>query len=160
MAIKNPPAGTACVDITITTFLDIFNAVPIGTGRAVVHTMVMRAKHDRVSVPAIGRLAVKADAKKPPYKPVDILFTIVTPGYFPVGVALKEVFGVANPTPESAVGFVNFKQKNHHPDGNSFSITDDFDDLDANDLYELYIFVQNAQGDIGIIDPIIIHEPN
>jgi hypothetical protein len=147
------PLLKAVVDVTVNEFRDIFEASGVGPlERGTPHSMAMRQGHPQVSIDSYGNIAIK------PYGAT--LEFVVSEGYYPIGIAFKLLSGVTNPDDEERLGQLNFSQLRVRPENHSLSVTDEFKDLEGDNRYKFSILIQRgSDGQIGIIDPGIVHQP-
>jgi hypothetical protein len=144
------------IDFDVTSFINVFTADGPIEARLTGHRMRLKRPHPKVSVdPKDSEMLIV----KP--RGARLRFMIAPPQFFPLGIAFQLLGGVAEPTDLERLGFLNFKQMELRPDGNTLSITDAFKDNEADDRYKFSIIIQNSRdGTIGIIDPGIRHRPN
>lgn len=79
--------------------------------------------------------------------------------YYPIGVAFQLKDGQANRNQQDRIGLLNFESSHMPMDKQTLLITDRFKDADSDDLYKFSVIIQRVMdGEIGIIDPDIVHE--
>ena len=105
-----------------------------------------------VSIDAAGNVVVKG-------KPVTIQFTFPNPDYFPAGIAFVQLLADEDTSAAIRLGHSTFPQADIRLEDHAVTIRDTYDKPSSGYRYKFSIVLQNAAGEMGIIDPEIIHPP-
>ncbi len=145
----------AVVNVTDIVFRNIFTAPGEGVeARGCGHKLQMAAPNPVVSIDNDGNVVVKGE-------PVTIRFQFSDPNYFPAGIAFVMLLKGDEGDVSASVrlGHTNFPQADIHLEDHAVTIHDNYDASSVGYRFKFSIIIQDAGGDMGIIDPDLIHEP-